>query len=222
MGRLQRASGRLLLGENAEGDGDVSTKRKSADALGLRNDLGTSWDMQNIHAQDDGMQKEAVQAWEEAVAQKQRERRRFEEREETVLGVPKIALDVRFKNRQYLPGRHPRENLSSDWYSAIEAPDDYDFTPLLLAHAKLYTLADRYMIQSLKDLSLHKLHRDLQCLSIVLITEGVADQFLNNFLHLLHKASHVYFFIRYRSYSLEFWDRILWIDFQEACGRDTL
>ena len=37
-----------------------------------------------------------------------------------------------------------------------------DYTPNLLGHARLYVLADKYDIESLKALVLHKLHDTLQ------------------------------------------------------------
>lgn len=38
---------------------------------------------------------------------------------------------------------------------------EQDFTPVFLAHARLYTFADMRMVQPLKDLVLHKLHKTL-------------------------------------------------------------
>lgn len=42
------------------------------------------------------------------------------------------------------------------------APEQ-DFTPIFLAHARLYTFAEMRLVHSLRNLALHKLHKTLMC-----------------------------------------------------------
>jgi hypothetical protein len=46
--------------------------------------------------------------------------------------------------------------------AAEESYTGYDFTDVLLRHARVYTLADRFQTQALKDLALCKMHRVLK------------------------------------------------------------
>ncbi|KAJ4340390.1 hypothetical protein N0V95_007530 [Ascochyta clinopodiicola] len=62
---------------------------------------------------------------------------------------------VKFNKREYT---HPRNDLFS---IQPNTSAEQDFTPVFLAHAQLYTLADMRMVYPLKDLVLHRLHKTL-------------------------------------------------------------
>lgn len=68
---------------------------------------------------------------------------------------PSILLtQFKFSKKYCYPGKDESAPERNDpWY--------HDFTPTFLAHAKVFELADRYDIESLAQLSLHKLHRVL-------------------------------------------------------------
>ncbi|KZM19608.1 hypothetical protein ST47_g9101 [Ascochyta rabiei] len=62
---------------------------------------------------------------------------------------------VKFDKREYT---HPGDGLFSIQRNTSA---EQDFTPVFLAHAQLYTLADMRMVYPLKDLVLHRLHKTL-------------------------------------------------------------
>lgn len=72
-----------------------------------------------------------------------------------------------FLSRQYGCGKLSHEDLSCllDLHNAVEksASLDHDknHNVPLLDHAKLYVFADQYMVEDLRDISIHKLHRNL-------------------------------------------------------------
>lgn len=63
-----------------------------------------------------------------------------------------------FNNREY---KHPACNSRAQDDTRPTTSSPQDVTSVLLAHAQIYTLADMRMVQPLKDLALHKLHKIL-------------------------------------------------------------
>ncbi|KAF3045521.1 hypothetical protein E8E12_009032 [Didymella heteroderae] len=79
-----------------------------------------------------------------------------------------------FNNRQYIqPGQGASNLLRARFEPYPNASPTQDFAPVFLAHARLYTLADMRMVQPLKDLALHKLHKTL--VSFELFPERLGD-----------------------------------------------
>ncbi|KAJ4413045.1 hypothetical protein N0V91_000019 [Didymella pomorum] len=67
-----------------------------------------------------------------------------------------------FNNRQYIqPGQDASSLLRAGFEPYPNSSPAQDFTPVFLAHARLYTLADIRMVYPLRDLALQKLHRTL-------------------------------------------------------------
>jgi hypothetical protein len=61
-----------------------------------------------------------------------------------------------------------------DGYQIVTNSDcTEDFTPVLLAHARLYVLSDRFGVMDLKSLCLHKLHNTL--IDFTLYEESIGD-----------------------------------------------
>lgn len=77
-----------------------------------------------------------------------------------------VSSDAKsFQNRTYGCGGLSHEHLSQQ----LERHKDTN-TPrrpsTLISHAKLYVLANRYLVQDLQDISLHKLHRHLSAFEV--------------------------------------------------------
>lgn len=66
------------------------------------------------------------------------------------------------------PGLLDRE--ANGWPSGSSNSWMEDITSVLLGHARLHVFADKYMIQKLKDLSLHKLHKYLTNVKVYPLT----------------------------------------------------
>lgn len=67
---------------------------------------------------------------------------------------------ARFQERNYLSGV-PSELLSKGFEAKSNSELEQNFTPVFLAHARLYTFAEMRLIDPLKDLALSKLHKTL-------------------------------------------------------------
>lgn len=75
-----------------------------------------------------------------------------------------------FLEREYDTKELQHEQLRS-FLERLSPPDEP--SNHLIAHARLFIFADRYLIESLKGLCLHKLHRDLVCFKL---TDAMAPE----------------------------------------------
>jgi hypothetical protein len=80
-----------------------------------------------------------------------------------------VALRNKFQKRNYLTDSVDLEGFQPKSNSAA----DQNFTPVFLAHARLYTFAEMRLIYPLRSLTLHKLHKTL--VGFQLYTERVGD-----------------------------------------------
>jgi hypothetical protein len=71
------------------------------------------------------------------------------------------TLRSKFQGRRYLEGHTPISDLEKGFQPKSNSSADQDFTPVFLAHARLYTFAEMRLIDQLKSLALHKLHKTL-------------------------------------------------------------
>ncbi|KAH8726983.1 hypothetical protein GQ44DRAFT_791088 [Phaeosphaeriaceae sp. PMI808] len=78
-----------------------------------------------------------------------------------------------FKERSYMSGGNPRRGMLKGFSAKSNSAAHQNFTPVLLAHARLYSFADMRLIHSLRNLTLHKLHRTLA--SFKLYEQRVGD-----------------------------------------------
>ncbi|KAF2797096.1 hypothetical protein K505DRAFT_215438, partial [Melanomma pulvis-pyrius CBS 109.77] len=69
---------------------------------------------------------------------------------------------ARLADRDRRPDCHPRYKIASTFVTRLSRHPGEDWTPVLLGHARMYCIADRYMIQALKDVTLFKLHHSLK------------------------------------------------------------
>lgn len=83
------------------------------------------------------------------------------------------ALRAGFEKRSYYTSNHPKEAMLAAFEPQCNTAPDQDFRPVLLAHARLYNFARMYLVDPLKSLTLHKLHRTL--LSFQLYERRVGD-----------------------------------------------
>lgn len=72
-----------------------------------------------------------------------------------------ITLRSKFQGRRYLEGDTPISDLEKGFQPKSNTSADQDFTPVFLAHARLYSFAEMRLTDQLKNLSLHKLHKTL-------------------------------------------------------------
>jgi hypothetical protein len=80
-----------------------------------------------------------------------------------------VALRNKFQKRNYLTDSVDLEGFQPKSNSAA----DQNFTPVFLAHARLYTFAEMRLVYPLRSLTLHKLHKTL--VGFQLYTERVGD-----------------------------------------------
>jgi hypothetical protein len=80
-----------------------------------------------------------------------------------------VVLRNKFQKRNYLTDSVDLEGFQPKSNSAA----DQNFTPVFLAHARLYTFAEMRLIYPLRSLTLHKLHKTL--VGFQLYTERVGD-----------------------------------------------
>lgn len=71
------------------------------------------------------------------------------------------SLRQSFGERQYLMQNEPRMQIQRDFVPKGNSKRTQDFTPIFLAHARLYTFACMRFIDPLKRLALYKLHQTL-------------------------------------------------------------
>jgi hypothetical protein len=71
------------------------------------------------------------------------------------------SLRQSFNEREYLTSHEPKTKMLNDFLPEEHTTRTQDFTPVFLAHARLYTFACMRLIDPLKRLTLHKLHQSL-------------------------------------------------------------
>lgn len=71
------------------------------------------------------------------------------------------TLRPRFDNRKYLSDDEPKAAMNKKFMPVTNSTARQNFTPVFLAHARLYTFAGMRMVDPLKNLVLHKLHTTL-------------------------------------------------------------
>lgn len=78
---------------------------------------------------------------------------------------PAISNAAKFKERFdrkcFCKDGLPRDPIITSFETVSNSSSNQAFTSVFLAHARLYILADRYLMPPLKSLTLHKLHRTL-------------------------------------------------------------
>ena len=82
-------------------------------------------------------------------------------------------LQARFERLTYLPEGKPATLMIKNSVPQSNSAAYQDFTPVFLAHARLYTFADMRLVEPLKNLVLHLLHRTLR--GFQLYNERVGD-----------------------------------------------
>jgi hypothetical protein len=71
------------------------------------------------------------------------------------------SLRQSFHERQYITSSEPKSTMLELCLPKENSKPEQDFTPVFLAHARLYTFACMRLIDPLKRLALHKLHQTL-------------------------------------------------------------
>lgn len=66
-----------------------------------------------------------------------------------------------FEKHDYLPNGDPKKSMLQNFEPRSNSNAQQNYTPIFLAHARLYTFAGMRLVDSLKQLALHKLHRTL-------------------------------------------------------------
>jgi hypothetical protein len=87
--------------------------------------------------------------------------------------VSRTPLRAQFKTRNYLTDGSPKALILQQFEPKPNSTEDQNFTPVLLAHARLYCFAHVRLITPLKALTLDKLHKTL--LNFKLYAERVGD-----------------------------------------------
>ena len=72
------------------------------------------------------------------------------------------TLRSRFDKRRYLSVGDPKAEMLQNFEPQCNSSSRQNFTPVFLAHARLYTFADMRLIQPLRSLALHKIHKTLK------------------------------------------------------------
>ncbi|KAF7677522.1 hypothetical protein GT037_004381 [Alternaria burnsii] len=72
-----------------------------------------------------------------------------------------LNLRRRFNAEEYLTSNEPKTKAFADCIPKENTEHEQDFTPVFLAHVRLYTFACMRLIDPLKRLALHKLHQTL-------------------------------------------------------------
>ena len=90
----------------------------------------------------------------------------------SVWAVDLKILRSTFENKRYC-AIHPREKLLDSCEPTSNTAASQNFTPVFLAHCRLYVFADKYGVKSLRKLALHKIHRTL--LTFELYPQRVQD-----------------------------------------------
>jgi hypothetical protein len=71
------------------------------------------------------------------------------------------SLPASFDKHNYLTSNEPKTTTLAAFEPQHNTAPDQDFTPVFLAHARLYTFACMRLVDPLKRLTLHKLHKTL-------------------------------------------------------------
>jgi hypothetical protein len=71
------------------------------------------------------------------------------------------TLRSKFQIRTNAGGKAPNADMLKEFEPKSNSSADQDFTPVFLAHARLYTFADMRLIYPLRSLALDKLHKTL-------------------------------------------------------------
>lgn len=87
--------------------------------------------------------------------------------------VSRTPLRTLFNNRNYLTENGPKALILQCFEPKPNSAVEQNFTPVLLAHARLYCFAHVRLIEPLKALSLHKLHKTL--LTFKLYAKRIGD-----------------------------------------------
>lgn len=74
----------------------------------------------------------------------------------------RLTLQERFNNKPYISTTLYKHELNVGYEAMANTRQDHNFQPVFLGHAKLYLLADKYLIEGLKNLVLYKLRSTLQ------------------------------------------------------------
>ncbi|KAL5374890.1 hypothetical protein PMIN06_012164 [Paraphaeosphaeria minitans] len=90
-----------------------------------------------------------------------------------VISNSRTLLRTQFHSRNYLNDGGPKALILQHFEPIPNSAVDKNFTPVLLAHARLYCFAHLRLVTPLKALALHKLHKTL--MSFKLYTKRVAD-----------------------------------------------
>jgi hypothetical protein len=77
-------------------------------------------------------------------------------------------LAKHFVAKPYLKSSTPHASITTLFNPQYHWDAQDDYTPVLVGHARLYTFGDKYLIPSLKDLALKKIHKTLAGYSISL------------------------------------------------------
>ncbi|KAK7178150.1 hypothetical protein PSPO01_15802 [Paraphaeosphaeria sporulosa] len=85
----------------------------------------------------------------------------------------KTLLRTQFNSRKYLNNGDPKALILQHFEPVPNSAVDQNFTPILLAHARLYCFAHLRLIEPLKALTLDKLHKTL--MNFKLYTKRVGD-----------------------------------------------
>lgn len=78
----------------------------------------------------------------------------------------KSTFRTNYQSRKYLTRNEHGEEIADRFRPQYNTADDQDFTPVFLAHARLYTFARTRMIDNLKALTLDKLHKALAAFQV--------------------------------------------------------
>lgn len=95
--------------------------------------------------------------WEE---EKRRERE-AESQEDECKEMTWVPVEERFNKHKYIQGATPKKAINAGFVAKKNRSEDEDYSGVFLAHAKLYCIADRYLIEPLKALALDKLRKVL-------------------------------------------------------------
>ncbi|USP81703.1 hypothetical protein yc1106_08977 [Curvularia clavata] len=87
--------------------------------------------------------------------------------------ISKTLLRTQFNSRNYLNNGGPKDLILQHFEPKSNSAADQNFTPVLLAHARLYCFAHLRLITALKALTLYKLHKTL--MNFKLYTKRVGD-----------------------------------------------
>jgi hypothetical protein len=98
----------------------------------------------------------------------------------------KLTLQERFNDKPYISTTLYKHELNVGYRAMANTRHDHNFQSVFLGHAKLYLLADKYLIEGLKNLVLYKLRSTLQMFElyecrVVDIVELVRFSYTNDY-----------------------------------------